>query len=148
MLDCVYLPHFSIVIGEIADLAQVERQLAQYAQETAPFMTNLAYLGVFPTNPGVVFLGLTMTPKLIAYHQAFHQQFAPYFASRWDYYLPENWVAHCTIAFKLSPPTVPQVVAIAQEYAPTIFNRPIQVQKIGIVRVPGSIECCTFYLQG
>ena len=148
MFEGAYLPHFSLAIGDVPDIDQLEKQLAEYAQENTPFTINFSYIGIFPTNPGVVYLGLTMTPELMAYHQVFHTQFATNFVTQWAHYLPGNWVAHCTVGFKLDPALVPQVVAIIQEQAEAIINQPVQVEKIGLVQIPGSIEYCTFNLLG
>ncbi len=148
MFDGAYLPHFSLQIGTVGDITELEAALADYAQQTAPFVINFSHLGVFPTDPGVVYLGLTVTPDLLAFHRAFHQQFAPYFTSQWDHYLPGQWVPHCTVGFKLTPEIVPDVVAMVQKHAQPVINQPIRAEKIGVVEVPNSIECFTFDLQG
>lgn len=148
MFDGVYLPHFTLMIGAVADITKLETALAEYAHQSPPFVISFAYLGVFPTNPSVVFLGLTVTSQLLDYHQAFHQRFASYFTEQRAHYLPGHWVPHCTVGFKLAPEIVPDVVAVAQQKSAPLINQPIRVEKIGIVEVPKSIECFTFEFKG
>jgi hypothetical protein len=142
-----YRPHFTFSVGELTDVTQAQTHLEAYAHQSKAFIVDFAYIGVFPTQEGVVYLGLTATTDLIARHQAFHMWFDGTYASQWDYYRVGRWIPHCTIGFHLTAAQIPIVIATCYQHAATLIAQPIQVQEIGLVQVPGASEVCTFRLR-
>jgi 2'-5' RNA ligase len=89
-------PHVSLTVAESlvgADLARLRDVLAA-RQPTLP----LYVLGTFPGRGGALFLGVPVTAELVAFHADVHAALADEPVQHWPYYLPGNWVPHCTLA--------------------------------------------------
>jgi hypothetical protein len=89
-------PHVSLTVAEslaAADLAPLRPVLAAH-----PPVLHLHVLGTFPGSEGALFLGVTVTADLLAFHAAVHAALAGQPVEHWPYYLPGNWVPHCTLA--------------------------------------------------
>lgn len=55
-------------------------------------------LGVFSTTENVLQLGAVVDGELLAVHSAIHDVLAGRVKDPYAYYLPGNWVPHCTLA--------------------------------------------------
>ena len=73
MLEGGYRPHISLAVydGEAIDVENLRQNLIAYANSTQPFELVLSNLGLFPTEEGVIFLGVTVTQKLMKIHANF-----------------------------------------------------------------------------
>ena len=92
-------PHVSLTVMTSAahlDLSHVRQVLAG-----SELHLRLASVGVFPGPEGVLFLGVVVTPELLALHRELHQCVAPDAVELWPYYEPGLWVPHCTLALGL-----------------------------------------------
>ena len=79
---------------------------------------TFASLGVFFNGAdGIVFLAPVVTHELLSIHGAFHAAFAHYAVAELDYYLPGNWVPHCTLALNVPRDRVPAVVDASSRLA-------------------------------
>jgi len=59
---------------------------------------RLADAGLPSLAEGALFLGVTVTADLLAFHAGMHAALAGQPVEHWPYYLPGNWVPHCTLA--------------------------------------------------
>lgn len=93
-------PHVTLggFADEPLDMELMAEKLRLFARAKRPFSLTLSYLGVFNTNPAVVYAGATMSLTLLETHRFFHELVAGVGQQPWDYYLPDAWVPHCTLA--------------------------------------------------
>ncbi|MEM7112767.1 MAG: 2'-5' RNA ligase family protein [Chloroflexota bacterium] len=106
-------------------------KMAQFAHNIVAFPLTLSYLGVFNTNPAVVYAGATMSLALLEAHRFFHMLFDDVGERPFAYYLPDIWVPHCTLAEQVKPTHVGNTLTHCQALA-----LPLQttVTHIGLVR--------------
>ena len=57
------------------DEALLADRMAQFAANIQPISLTLSYLGLFNTNPAVVYAGVTMSLALLEAHRYFHALF-------------------------------------------------------------------------
>jgi 2'-5' RNA ligase len=96
----LHRPHVTVMVTESlagADLAPLHSVLLA-CQPTV----RLYVLGTFPGRNGALFLGVPVTAELLAFHAEVHAALAGQPVEHWPYYLPGNWVPHCTLAEGLS----------------------------------------------
>ncbi len=126
-------PHVSLAAYEQLRLAECERALRRFANETAPFPLTLSHLGVFPIahegQEAVVFAAPTVTRHLLDLHEEMHRLLGLLGRSPWAYYLPGAWVPHCTLAFRLPARLVPDALAVCRRLALPLA---CQVEAIGV----------------
>lgn len=137
-------PHFTVAAYETIDVAHSEGQLQTLAAITAPFSVTLTHLGVFPTTK-VVFAAPTVTTALLEFHGDVHRLFKDMGREPVAYYLPGQWVPHCTLGLELEQRLIPQAVAISQR-----LNLPmaVQVEAIGLIQTHPAQELFTYPLGG
>jgi 2'-5' RNA ligase len=102
MVDSGCPPHVTLGSGEPADADSLAESLASLAGSVTPFPLTLSSVGSFPTDQGVVFLGVTVTRPLLELHAAFDRLFAHHVRRPNSYYRVGTWVPHCTLAIGLS----------------------------------------------
>ena len=127
MRESGYRPHVSLGVSETLDLEGASAALEVLAQQQPPFTMTFSSLGIFLNAEATVFLGVTVTPALLAFHSEFQTRFQPYARGLWGHYRVGAWVPHCTLAFGLPLTQVPAAVAIAQE-----MTLPIQAQALAL----------------
>ncbi len=110
-----FRPHISLAICDRLDVGAFEPYLSQFAASTPPIGLNLSRLGAFPTDPAVLFLEPAVSMDLAAAHQRFHRRFLKFAEDPSKYYLPGQWVPHCTLVERLSPADVPQAVKLCKD---------------------------------
>ena len=137
-------PHVSLAVyDDSLDTTGFPERFRQFAKSMAPFEFNLSSVGTFPGDEGVVFLAPVVTRQLLGVHQRFHEVFSEHENAGMGYYLPGNWVPHCTVAIDLPAAEVREAVGYCREAFRPISGR---FQEIGLVEFRPVKELCTFKL--
>ena len=124
-------PHVSLAVyGDGLDTKGFPERLREFARSIDPFDFKLNSLGTFPGREGVVFLAPVVTHRLLEVHGRFHEVFSKHENAGMGYYLPGNWVPHCTVAIDLSAHEVTEAIAYGREAFQPISGR---FQEIGLV---------------
>jgi 2'-5' RNA ligase len=92
------LPHFSWMGADMFQVEPVEAILHDLSAEIQPFPARASSLGVFPGRMPVVYLGLVKNENLMRIHQTLWERIRPYAIQPNEYYDPENWMPHITLA--------------------------------------------------
>jgi 2'-5' RNA ligase len=119
-------PHVSVAVTDELDVARFRPVLESLARETPALELALASVGLFPTSEGVVFLAPAVTRPLLDFHAQFHAQFQQFGGRSWPYYLPGNWVPHCTLAMGVSRESLPEALHLCLEAPLPIRGRIVQ----------------------
>jgi 2'-5' RNA ligase len=90
--------HISLAIYDDPPLEQFVPALAAFAETLAPFEVQLASIGIFADTTNVVFLGVVATDALLALHRRAHAALGAFRDLCWDYYAPDQWVPHVSVA--------------------------------------------------
>jgi 2'-5' RNA ligase len=104
MVDSQNIPHIAFAVFSEVQINELRGLLKEFTAKQSTIDLNLSYIGTFPTDEGVVFLAPKVSAELLDVHKNLHKLFSNYSFSekQWDYYKPELWVPHCTMAIKVS----------------------------------------------
>jgi 2'-5' RNA ligase superfamily protein len=109
-------PHVSLTVCESLDGADLTRLRAVLAGRRP--VLHLYVLGTFPGAEGVLFLGVPVTSSLLALHAAAHEALAGQPVRHWPYFLPGNWVPHCSLAQDLDGDGMAEAFRLLAGYRP------------------------------
>jgi 2'-5' RNA ligase len=103
MLTGGYRPHVTLAVYDtLRDDGWFASTLEVLAGVAPSVNLTLDSYGVFPTDEGALFLGVTVTSALLELHATLHSWFADYQAGLRGYYAPDKWTPHCTLGMGLS----------------------------------------------
>ena len=137
-------PHVSLAVyDDDLDATGFQEKLQEFADTTEPFEFRLTSVGTFPGNEGVVYLSPVMTQDLMAVHRRYHQTFLKYEPYVQAYYLPGNWVPHCTVAIDLEASGILKAVAYCRMRFQPVTGR---FAEIGLVEFRPVKELSTYEL--
>lgn len=123
-------PHITLAIFDELDLADTKERLTSSFEEVKSFALNFRQVGIFPNNKGAIFLTPNLSDELFRIHRQLHTVFNDVENQGWDYYKPQSWYPHCTLAIETARESIPKVL----EEVLKVFQ-PIEVTicSIGIV---------------
>ena len=93
-------PHLSLSVCDGSDLPRLRTRLGSLAEETEGFALGLPSLGVF-ADTGVLYLAVTPRRALFALHRRVDSVCAAGSRALEDWYRPDGWMPHVTLAFGL-----------------------------------------------
>lgn len=91
-------PHFSWFASEDIVWSPARRKLARIARKIKPFKVRTAGLGIFSGPVPVLYVALVKSPELLEIHRAMWKRMEKHLVKPLDYYSPEEWMPHITIA--------------------------------------------------
>lgn len=94
-------PHVSLAVARDIDMTALPDALNGIA-EHAPAELTFASVGAFPTAEGVVFLAPVVTAELLRWHAEVWRVFIAHAQEPWQYYAPDQWSPHMTMAYGLN----------------------------------------------
>lgn len=107
-------PHISLAVFGRTDPEKLVQLSRSFALTLKPFPIQLSAIGVFPTRDNVLFLIPAANTALMTIHAAFHQLLQQERITSSQYYLPGNWVPHCTIESDISNPQLKKAVHLGK----------------------------------
>ncbi|NIV30767.1 MAG: hypothetical protein GWN58_15090 [Anaerolineae bacterium] len=109
-------PHFSYHVAqdyEKEELGPILQRLAQQAQE---FLIQASGYGIFAGHPPVLYVPIVRTQELSQFHSTVWQHVAHTASGTIDYYRPEGWFPHITLAFgDIHKDNLPEVIRSLSE---------------------------------
>lgn len=123
-------PHFSLAIYQNIDLTECNQILRSLTASSKRLPISLQYLGVFPTTPATVFLSSPVTASLLDLHSQVYEKLHFIGTDPLQYYLPGNWVPHCTLALELEPGLLSQALEIGLQISLPING---EITEIGVI---------------
>lgn len=123
-------PHVTLGVCDRLDVEGCSRFLADFAAANPAPMVRFSSIGIFATDPAAVFLAPVVTADLLALHNRFHEWFREVAGDPWAYYLPGQWVPHCTLAMELPLAGVPRAVDVCRAVRLPLDGR---LEEVGVV---------------
>lgn len=91
-------PHFSYQVAVGYDVEAVGDYLQELTQNTRPFRVRTAGLGVFTLIQPVLYIPIVRSPELSRLHQKLWDDLTKKATGAVNYYDPEMWMPHITLA--------------------------------------------------
>ncbi|MFA8435291.1 MAG: 2'-5' RNA ligase family protein [Marinifilaceae bacterium] len=104
MINSNSTPHIAFAVFDELNMEIVEDILNDFTSSQPKIELEVSSIGTFPTTEGVVFLAPKVTSELLDAHKKLHEalQASSLYKKHWDYYQPEHWIPHCTMAINVS----------------------------------------------
>ncbi len=92
------IPHFTWHLAESYNEEMLVPLLKEFCTASKPFIVRTSGLGVFIGEHLVIYLALVKDRSLLEFHQRLWELITPYGYNSVNYYSPEFWVPHITLA--------------------------------------------------
>jgi len=106
LLDIGIRPHITLAVFEQAEIKSLSSATETFARDIESFEINLCSAGTFPVSRRPIYYLPVPTKQLLGIHSEYYNSIKS-IGLKWEnYYLPENWVPHCTVAEKVGDENV------------------------------------------
>lgn len=111
-------PHIALAVFNDIDILEIERLIKKVIEDESMFNIKMSSLGIFPSNESVLFLSPAASATLINLHSKLHGVLKE-IEGKWDYYLPDFWVPHCTLGMNIAKSKIHDALdVIIEDYEP------------------------------
>ncbi len=124
-------PHISLTVIDSGSEKCLMEIIERFAQTTSTFRVHFSSLATFSGSESVVFLAPVVTSQLLSLHQTFHEELSAFNQKSWSYYMPGNWVPHCTLAQEASGNNIAKIIQNCRQ--DDLFTE-AQIIEIGLVK--------------
>lgn len=90
-------PHLSLACFNDVDEAKCIELLKDFSKEHKQMPAYMGSVGIF-TDTRVVFLSPLMNKDMFKFHSELHECLEGFDTSGWEWYHPDRWAPHCTVA--------------------------------------------------
>ena len=109
-------PHFSYHVAQRYDKGRLEPILRRIAQRTEVLRVQVSGLGIFTGSLPVLYLPIVRSRELTGFHATVWQQTTGTASGTVDYYRPEAWLPHITLALgDIHKDNLPEVIRLLSE---------------------------------
>lgn len=139
-IDSGIKPHITLASFDSKDIFNFIEKLKIFLKDEKSFEIKFNSIGIFPFKENVVYLSPVMNMELYGIHNRFYSFFKNDNLEYGDYYLPERWVPHCTVASRLDiNEVISSITTIKEEFK--VFSS--LVKCVGVIQVepPKEIAC-------
>lgn len=124
-------PHFSYHVAERYDTELLENVVREFAQRSAPFSVKTSGLGMFAGIQPVLYVPIVRSPELSDFHRALWAEINAYGVGIVNYYAPEQWLPHITLAqHDIEARTLP---ALVRQLNARDFSWEIRVDNLALI---------------
>ncbi len=123
-------PHISLAVFPNVDCDNLISLTKEYAGKIEPFSFQLSAIGTFPTDENGLFLSPVPTNQLLNCHQNFHYQLAKSKLKPSSYYIPENWIPHCSVELNIPDEQLLKAIELCKKAFKPLIG---QFREIGVV---------------
>lgn len=95
----LFFPHFSWHVAEDYQQDKIETKIIEIASSIKSFNVKTAGLGIFTGQNPVLYLSLVQTHELLRLHKQLWNEFNKLARNSIDYYQPNSWVPHISLAY-------------------------------------------------
>ena len=132
----VVQPHITLVLLDCDNRAEVVGQFEHIFSKLSVFEFQFDVLGSFPTN-NVLHMMPTVTSRLLELQTLVHNDFKDWIVKDVEYYKPQHWVPHCTLAMGITKQKLKEAfVAMLEVWEPFCCC----VDRAALIQVKPSIQ--------
>lgn len=129
-------PHVSLAVFEDdVDVDALRAVLTEFTAGMPLLRLKFSSVGVFAAEAGVLFLAPVVTEGLLAVHTDLHGRCAARGLVSHGYYLPGNWVPHCTVGYGLAPEALRTAVVLT--LAANVFGE-VLLDSVSLTQFPSA----------
>lgn len=126
------VPHLSYHLAGAYDWHGVAGGLEEIAAQTPPFDVVANAVAIFESIPAIVYLTVSQPEALRTLQHRVFERFSPHARTPDDYYAPQKWVPHITIAAGIDPE---QATKLAQSLRSKKIDWRIRIDNLAFMSV-------------
>jgi len=138
-------PHLSFSILPGLDAEALRPRLRAWCYERAPLALQIAAVGSFPGDEGVVYLAPVVTERLLETNASLDRLLAEAGGAPEGTYRAGSWVPHVTVGIHLASGHIPAALGLLREA--DVFYTGVLTQ-LAVAEFPPLTELYTFPLRG
>lgn len=123
-------PHISLAMFSNVASNDLVSLTKVFAGTIRSFDFQLSAIGTFPTDENVLFLSPVLTGQLLNHHQDFHKRLTEAKLTSSSYYIPGNWIPHCSVEMNIPDEQFPKAVDVCKSAFKPLRG---QFQEIGVI---------------
>ncbi|MCP4140071.1 MAG: 2'-5' RNA ligase family protein [Chloroflexi bacterium] len=124
-------PHISLAVFSDVDCDNLIELTKVFSNHSEPFNFQLGAISTFLTDENVLYLSPIPTRQLLDCHLRFHTQLEKDKLIPSKYYLPTNWMPHCTVEMNIPNEQFARAVEICKKTFSPLHG---SFQEIGVVK--------------
>ena len=128
--------HIGLALFDQYDQSLIDQILPEFANSINQFNLNFQGIGIFPGTAPVVFLSPLFSKKLRKIHKEMHNRIKNIIKENLDYYKPNKWIPHCTIAIYFEKNNLGK---ITEEMNKIQFPFKVKITEIRLIEVPTTL---------
>lgn len=90
-------PHLTLACFNDVDENKFQNQLKEFASKHKVMPAYIASVGMF-NDTRTIFASPVMNKKMFQFQAELHKCLSEYDTNGWEWYCPDNWMPHCTLA--------------------------------------------------
>ena len=90
-------PHLTLACFNNVNEMQCIEQLKAFAVRHNTMPAHICSVGMFPDTK-TIFVSSVMNVRIYQFHQELHESLKNFDTKGWEWYCPDTWAPHCTIA--------------------------------------------------
>lgn len=108
-------PHVSLAVFSNLNPDDLIQVTQNFVPKLETFEFQFSAIGAFPSDENVIFLAPAPSRHLLDLHQDFHQRLTNANLASTPYYLPRNWMPHCTVEMNLPEDEIAKAFKICKK---------------------------------
>jgi 2'-5' RNA ligase len=125
-------PHIGLCMFE-SYTGNLDSHLHEYCLKLDRFEICFQSLGIFPGENPAVFLSPVVTFELLSAHKLLYEMINNDISQAQVYYLPNNWVPHSSIGYKIRNNDLGRIIEEANTLSMPIMAR---IESISLIQIP------------
>jgi len=93
-------PHLTLACFNGVDEDKCIKLLDEFSKSHSRMPAYTAFVGMF-TDTKTIFVSPVINGSLLQFHRELHEYFKEFDKKGWEWYCPDRWVPHCTLALTL-----------------------------------------------
>ena len=123
-------PHLSLAVyNDNIDYLGLIKKLKKF--QLSKMNISFKNIGYFCSDENAIFLSPKINNELLDLHKRYHEDFKEYIKHELEYYLPKNWVPHCSMAFEVSNEDFIKALRILKDNFEPLD---VTIEKIGFIK--------------
>jgi 2'-5' RNA ligase len=124
-------PHISLCVCDELSSRAIHPIIDAFCSARKRFSIALGFIGTFISDENVIFVAPNMTEELRQIHKDFHDSIGSVQMSVWEYYLPEKWQPHCTMALGIPESAYMEAFdTVRSSFKPLV----VTIESIGLIK--------------
>jgi 2'-5' RNA ligase len=97
------VPRLTWHIADNYNMTEIGDRLTNWCARKRAFWLQATGIGLFPAPEPVLYISVLKNPRLVYFHQSLFKLIRPFSINPSEYYSPEAWTPHVTLAFGKLP---------------------------------------------